>query len=108
VSSKLRFVSAGNSRAAPVLPEGDTNVNWMDRLNERAELMGRMLDTIGAMKAMPTGAHTDVAIRTAAYRCINCSETEACRTFLENHLDGANMAPPDCPNAQLFNSWLQR
>jgi len=83
-------------------------VNWMDRLNERAELMGRMLETIGAMKAMPTGAYTDAAMQRAAHRCINCTETEACRAFLKNHPEGADKALPDCPNAQLFNSWLER
>jgi len=81
-------------------------LNWMDRLNERAELMGRMLDTIGAMNHVPTGAHTDAALRSAAYRCINCSETEACRAWLESHPDGADEALPNCPNAPLFNSWI--
>jgi len=80
-------------------------VNWMDRLNERAELMGRMLDTIGAMKDVPAATHSDAAIRSAAYRCINCSETDTCRKWLDEHADGADRALSDCPNAELFNSW---
>ena len=82
-------------------------MNWMDRLNERADLMGRMLDTIGAMKQVPTGAHSDAALRSAAYRCINCSETETCRAWLDQHPEGADRALPQCPNAPLFNSWLE-
>ncbi len=81
-------------------------MNWMDRLNERAELMGRMLDTIGAMKYMPSGAQSQAVMRSAAYRCINCSETDACRTWLEQHPDGAEHPLDQCPNAALFNSWL--
>ena len=81
-------------------------MNWMDRLNERAELMGRMLDTIGAMKNVPVGYQADTDLRSAALRCINCGETEACQKWLEAHPDGAERALPECPNADLFNSWL--
>ncbi|MCK7611695.1 DUF6455 family protein [Roseibium sediminicola] len=79
----------------------------MDRLNERADLMGRMLDTIGAMKQMPVGVQSGAALRSAAHRCINCSETEACRAWLDQHPDGADRPLQECPNAQLFNSWLE-
>jgi len=82
-------------------------MNWMDRLNERAELMGRMLDTLGAMKHVPSGPQSGAALRSAAHRCLNCSHTDACRDWLENHPDGAERALPVCPNAQLFNSWLE-
>lgn len=81
-------------------------MNWMDRLNERAELMGRMLETIDAMKHVPVGVQADLAIRSAAYRCIHCTETETCRRWLDSHPDGADRALPECPNAPLFNSWL--
>ncbi|MBG6175393.1 hypothetical protein IWQ55_003225 [Labrenzia sp. EL_208] len=82
-------------------------MNWMDRLNERAELMGRMLDAIGAMKNMPTGIHSNAAIRSAAVRCINCRNTEACKQWLSDHPDGATHPMKNCPNAELFNSWLE-
>jgi len=82
-------------------------VNWMDRLNERADLMGRMLDTIGAMKRVPAGPASDAALRSAAYRCIHCSQTKACHAWLDKHPDGADRTLPDCPNARLFNSWLE-
>lgn len=83
-------------------------MNWMDRLNERATLMGRMLDTIGAMNKMPSDYNTANEMRSAAMRCINCRETESCRKWLEEHPDGASQALAQCPNASLFNSWLDK
>ena len=79
----------------------------MDRLNERADLMGKMLQTIGAMDNTPTGPQAEAAMRSAAYRCMNCKETEACKAWLEKHAEGAIQALPECPNASLFNSWLE-
>ncbi|MCX2723388.1 DUF6455 family protein [Roseibium salinum] len=77
----------------------------MNRLNERAELMGRMLETMGAMKHVPSGVQADMAMRSAAFRCISCTQTEACRKWLDSHPEGARKALPQCPNAPLFNSW---
>ena len=82
-------------------------MNWMDRLNERAGLMGKMLDTIGAMDKIPAGARSDAALRSAALRCIHCGKTEACKAWLEDHPDGAAHPMKDCPNAELFNTWLK-
>ncbi|MET1414682.1 DUF6455 family protein [Roseibium sp. HPY-6] len=79
----------------------------MDRLNERAELMGRMLDTIGAMKNIPAGIQSDAAMRSAAIRCINCGNTEACKKWLQDHPDGATSPMKGCPNEDLFKSWLE-
>lgn len=83
-------------------------MNWMERLNERAELMGRMLDTIGAMNRVPSDFNTTNEMRSAAVRCISCRETESCRKWLEDHPDGAERALAQCPNAALFNSWLEK
>jgi hypothetical protein len=82
-------------------------VNWDGPMNERAELMGRMLDTIGAMKGLPGGVHADVDMETAARRCMSCQETEKCRQWLEHHEDGAEAPLKDCANAILFESWLK-
>jgi hypothetical protein len=79
----------------------------MERLNERADLMGRMLETIGAMKDSPSGTHAGSRLRSAAYRCMNCTETEACRKWLQDPNDRSAQVLPECPNAGLFNSWLQ-
>jgi len=82
-------------------------VNWMERLNERADLMGRMLETIGAMNHLPTGVQSGTELRNAAYRCLNCGETETCRRWLQDHPDGADGPLPECPNAALFEAWLK-
>lgn len=82
-------------------------MNWMNRLNERAHLMGRMLDTIGAMKGLPEGIGADTDMETAARRCMSCQETEACARWLEENADGANAPFGTCPNAALFDSWLK-
>ncbi|MEM9631823.1 MAG: DUF6455 family protein [Pseudomonadota bacterium] len=78
----------------------------MDRLNERAELMGRMLETIGAMKNVPGGIQADIDMRAAAVRCINCQASNTCLEWLDEHPNGAQSALPECPNADLFNSWV--
>lgn len=82
-------------------------MNWMDRLNERAELMGRMLETIGAMKGLPGGEQAGIDLETASRRCMSCEETGKCRKWLESNADGANAPMKDCPNVILFQSWLK-
>lgn len=82
-------------------------MSWMDRLNERAELMGRMMRTIGAMQ----GAHGHVGaseIRLAASRCMGCDRSDDCRHWLDAHQDGAKAAPELCPNQDLFKTWQSR
>ncbi|KZM47541.1 DUF6455 family protein [Labrenzia sp. OB1] len=76
----------------------------MERLNERAALMGRMIEAIGAMDNGPAGVQTGQALRSAAIRCVRCTRSEACRKWLADHPRGADRAMADCPNASLFNS----
>ncbi|GAA0783813.1 hypothetical protein E1180_09745 [Roseibium denhamense] len=82
-------------------------MNWMDRLNERAGLMGRMLETIGAMEDLPGSDLSDMTMRSAAQRCMRCENTKACSNWLDQNTAGAPAAPDTCPNAALFNSWLK-
>ncbi|MEO9527947.1 DUF6455 family protein [Roseibium sp.] len=79
----------------------------MERLNERAELMGRMLKTIDAMKDSPPGTHSGSVPNSAAFQCMHCTATESCRKWLRDHPQGAGQVLPECANAALFNSWLQ-
>lgn len=81
-------------------------MNWMERLNERADLMGKMLETIGAMKTDRSGMHAGISMRTATLRCLSCRETEACREWLAKRESGSGETPDHCPNAALFRSWL--
>ncbi|MBO6756136.1 MAG: hypothetical protein JJ902_07400 [Roseibium sp.] len=78
----------------------------MDRMNERAQLMGRMLETIGAMDALPEGYSGGADLRQAAERCMTCDQPESCKKWLESHPDGAAAPMETCPNANLFKLFL--
>lgn len=81
-------------------------MRWMDRMNERAHLMGRMLETIGAMDHLPQGRGLDTDMRMAATRCMCCSHTTECAAWLKENSDGADAPMEGCPNATLFKGWL--
>ena len=81
-------------------------MHWVDKLNERANLMGRMLETIGAMDRMPAGQCLGQDLRSAASRCRKCQSTESCKTWLDENKMGATAPMPECPNSELFRSWL--
>ncbi|WP_417671383.1 DUF6455 family protein [Roseibium sp.] len=82
-------------------------MRWMDRMNERADLMGRMLETIGALEHMPKGYGSEQDLRSAATRCLCCSHTSECARWLEANCEGATSPMKDCPNADIFSSWLR-
>ncbi|GGB58950.1 hypothetical protein GCM10011316_33750 [Roseibium aquae] len=81
-------------------------MRWMDRMNERAELMGRMLKTIGATDHIPSYLSTGMELRAASQRCLQCSCSDECKDWLSTHDEGADKPMPSCPNADLFQSWL--
>lgn len=80
-------------------------MRWMDRMNERAALMGRMMETIGATDKIPQSLVAESELRQAANRCLCCEKTEECAAWLKSHQDGAQAAPELCPNANLFAAW---
>lgn len=82
-------------------------MNWMNKMNERAHLMGQMLETIGAMDPDARGKCLEGELRTAASRCICCSHTRQCATWLQENTAGATAPFEDCPNAALFKEWMQ-
>ena len=82
-------------------------MSWMDRLNERAELMGRMMSAIGAVNKPNTGFSGANVLRVAATRCLSCGHTKECREWLDAHPEGAAHAPAICPNANLFKEWAR-
>jgi hypothetical protein len=81
-------------------------MRWIDKMNERANLMGRMMETIGAMDKMPNGISLGIDMRTAAARCKACECTRECALWLQENETGASAAPEMCPNADLFAEWL--
>lgn len=83
-------------------------MRWADEMKGRAGLMRRMLNTIGAMDQMPKGKCVGHDIRVAIDRCEHCDQAENCEQWLDDHSrNGVVRAPDLCPNAALFNSWLE-
>ncbi|WP_209015106.1 DUF6455 family protein [Roseibium limicola] len=74
-------------------------------MNERAALMGRMLETIDAMDPEQQGHSLARGLRTASGNCMNCKNAEACARWLDEHPEGTGMAPEICLNRTLFASW---
>lgn len=64
-----------------------------------------MLETIGAMEALPEGDINGAEMANAARLCRSCDNTEACSRWLEEHRDGAATPLETCPNADLFLRW---
>lgn len=83
-------------------------MRWADEMKGRASLMRRMLKTIGAMERIPEDKCVGHDIRVAASRCICCKQADSCEQWLQEHADDDVIRAPDlCPNAELFNSWLE-
>lgn len=80
-------------------------MRWIDKMNERAALMGRMLETIGAMDNPSSGPALGNELRYAMGNCMGCRQKEACAQWLDRHSEGAAEAPEICPNRPLFNTW---
>ncbi len=73
----------------------------MTRMDDHAELMGRMAERAGADlgDALIAGLIDGQTLRAAYFRCYACGATEACR----NHLESAAVAPPEfCRNGRLI------
>lgn len=83
-------------------------MRWIDKMNERANLMGRMLNTIGAMDSMPEGMSAAGDLRLATSRCMNCEHADICVVWLKDHQDGADQPLDLCPNASLFGGWISK
>ncbi len=80
-------------------------MNWMEQLNQRAHLMGRMLETIGASESITDGSSSVKDLRAAAEKCANCTEADGCAEWLNQHADGSANPYDACPNAALFTRW---
>ncbi|WP_150526226.1 DUF6455 family protein [Roseibium sediminis] len=83
-------------------------MNWMNRLNHRAELMGRMLETIGVNTHDLEGHIPGEELNAAAARCEDCSHAGECRTWLEQNACGSSVPMEACPNHDLFVTWSNK
>jgi hypothetical protein len=71
------------------------------RIDERAEMMGRMMQVVGVNDFADTGLALESQLRTAFFRCQACRASGECQDWLTEH-EVAAEAPSFCPNADFF------
>lgn len=75
-------------------------------LDERADLMGRMLDVLGVRQAFTMDGKAASELRSACQNCVNCRNTKTCRSWLdEQEVIGQTSDPTFCPNYDRFLAW---
>ena len=77
-------------------------------LDERSDLMGRMLDTLGIQQKKCTDVSAARELRSAAQNCMHCRTTKKCRRWLdEQEIVGQGAEPTFCPNYGRFMEWQE-
>lgn len=71
------------------------------RIDERAGMMGRMMQVVGVNDFADTGLALENQLRTAFFRCQACRASGECQDWLAGHQEAAE-APSFCPNADFF------
>jgi len=81
-------------------------MSFFQRIDEHADLMTRMAETLGVGldEAVTDGRLSENCLSGAYLRCIGCREAEACSGFLAENAEGAEAAPDYCRNASLFEA----
>lgn len=78
-------------------------MSLLSRMDDRTELMGRMMRTVGVEQYAATGLALERELRTAFFRCQGCRAADECKVWLDGRDEGA--APPAfCPNAGFFSA----
>lgn len=76
-------------------------LDMYNRMNQQADLMEEMIDTLDLREALESRADNANVIRRAANRCMGCTETDACQSWLEEHKT-AEQSPSYCRNHDMF------
>ncbi len=75
-------------------------------LDERADMMTRMLETLGLRDRACPDAAAARELRSAAQNCMMCQTTGACQKWLnEQDVVGHTSDPTFCPNYERFMEW---
>lgn len=75
-------------------------------LDERSDLMGRMLDTLGVRQRRCDDLQAARDLRSAAQNCLHCRSSPECRAWLdEQEVIGQTSEPTFCPNHERFKTW---
>ncbi|MEM1045567.1 MAG: DUF6455 family protein [Pseudomonadota bacterium] len=80
--------------------------NMVEILDERADMMARMLETLGLRNRPCSDAAAASDLRTAARNCMMCRSTGECQTWIaEQDIVGRTSDPTFCPNYARFMEW---
>lgn len=79
-------------------------MSFLKKVDRHSALVGRMAETLGAdvVGAAMNGAVPETVLRSAVYNCMRCDAPEACEHWLEDHAEGAEVAPDYCRNKALL------
>ena len=75
--------------------------NIIARIDRHSELFEKMMARIGVRDKLADIDNIGPVYRRAAMRCVGCTGTEECETWLEEH-EHAEEAPEYCRNRALF------
>ncbi|MEO9614528.1 MAG: DUF6455 family protein [Nitratireductor sp.] len=75
---------------------------FIDRIAARADLMEKMIDTLGVREGILDMPDEASVMRNAALRCLSCRHGAECGTWLETNATHAR-APSYCRNRELFD-----
>ena len=80
-------------------------MGFLKRLDERADLMNRMAETVGANlgDAVIDGRLDATGVRSALVACARCNAAEECVHWMDEHADGAAHPPGYCRNSALLD-----
>jgi len=83
----------------------EDHMGFLKRLDDRAGLMNRMAETVGADigDAIIDGRLDAIGVRSALIACAGCGSAEECVHWMDAHPDGAQHAPDYCRNATLLD-----
>ena len=82
---------------------------FFSKMDRNTGYMNRMMETAGVDVADELFKGTMQAndLRNQFYRCVNCSHTDACQSFLAAHEGEIAPAPDFCPNSTFYNKLVE-
>jgi len=74
------------------------------KIDRHAGLVNRMADALDVdfAEELQRGRLMPQELRSAVFRCTNCSNPDSCEAWLEAHADGADDTPEYCRNRNLM------
>ena len=75
-----------------------------ERLEKHERLVSQMAETLGLdlVEEVQRGNLAPSELRNRVFRCVGCDCTQACASWMADHVQGAEAAPEYCRNHQMF------